>query len=142
MSYRAAGEAEWTKALPLLRINREQTDKAFKPYLLAGSILNLEPDINTEVRLKLSDPDGGAEEKNLSAKTRRLPVQAKDGGRSVHIYPEGYSGTRETPNYASVDLAGKDLQPGDNLLLHAGSYPNILLKGGGTKEGPSPTACR
>ena len=91
-----------------------------------------------EVRLKLSDPDGGAEEKNLSAKTRRLPVQAKDGGRSVHIYPEGYSGTRETPNYASVDLAGKDLQPGDNLLLHAGSYPNILLKGGGTKEGPSP----
>ena len=67
---------------------------------------------------------------------RRLPVQAKDGGRSVHIYPEGYSGTRETPNYASVDLAEKDLQPGDNLLLHAGSYPNILLKGGGTKEGP------
>ena len=29
VSYRAAGEAEWTKALPLLRINREQTDKAF-----------------------------------------------------------------------------------------------------------------
>ena len=139
VSYRKSGADEWKRALPLHRINREETDKAFKPYragnLLAGSILNLTPDTRYEVRLRLSDPDGGNEERLVSAKTRAVPPTPK-GDRAVHIYPEGYRGPRETPNYTSVDLAGKDLQPGDCLLMHAGSYPNILLRGGGTAEKP------
>src|SRR6266480_1086819 len=43
VSYRKSGDEEWKKALPLLRVNREQTDKAFNPYragnMLAGSVL-------------------------------------------------------------------------------------------------------
>src|SRR5439155_2560086 len=127
-AYRKAGEQDWRPALPLLRINREQTDKAFNPYkagnLLAGSVLNLEPDTQYEVRLKLSDPDGGREERTVFSKTRPIPTAIK-GDRVIHIYPESYAGPREKPNFTSVDLAGKDLQPGDLLLLHAGSYPSI-----------------
>src|SRR5687767_4310778 len=50
VTYRKSGEGEWQRAQPMLRVNREETDKAFRSYrasnLLAGSVLNLEP--NTE----------------------------------------------------------------------------------------------
>src|SRR5947207_14706404 len=65
VSYRRKGEADFRKALPLLRINGEtafQTsadNRWVAPNMFAGSILGLEPDTEYEVRLELSDSNGG-----------------------------------------------------------------------------------
>src|SRR5258708_3563062 len=71
VSYRRDGEPTWREALPLLRVNREVTDKSGTPYragnLFAGSILNLIPATEYEVRLRLHDPDGGDAERVLKA---------------------------------------------------------------------------
>ena len=56
------------------------------PNLFAGSILDLEPGTEYEVKLTLKDPDGGNAEKILTAKTRSEPV-AFEGGRKLHVYP-------------------------------------------------------
>ena len=63
VSYRKAGEHDWKKALPMLRVNREVANWDFRPYacenLFAGSIFNLDPDTGYEVRCVMHDPDGG-----------------------------------------------------------------------------------
>ena len=72
MSYCAAGEAEWTRCRCCgLTVSRRIS--AFKPYragnLLAGSILNLEPDINTKSALSSLIRTAALKRKTLSAKT-------------------------------------------------------------------------
>ena len=63
VSYRKRGEAAWSPALPLLRLQREgvfvgpQFD-VVAPNMFAGSILDLEPDADYEARFVMTDPDG------------------------------------------------------------------------------------
>ncbi|MES2572713.1 MAG: hypothetical protein V4710_22005, partial [Verrucomicrobiota bacterium] len=135
------GTEQWREGLPLLRINREVVKRqGAEPFrcgnLFAGSLLNLAPDTRYEVRLILSDPDGGRSEKRLMAATRGEPLFV-NGKRQLHLYPPGYSGPRNEPGFEDLHTAMRDCRAGDVILLHAGTYPgNFRLSASGTVENP------
>src|SRR5690349_18439879 len=64
VSYRRPGAADWKQALPLLRMGGERVFRETEhldytvPDRFAGSILDLDPDTEYEVRLTMKDPDG------------------------------------------------------------------------------------
>ena len=103
VTYRRKGDAQWKKALPLLRLQHEQVFGGVPreggnhyysyvaPNMFAGSILNLEPGVEYECRFVLSDPDGvkGKAQKTMTARTRQEPQPAA-GGHVYHVYPFDY----------------------------------------------------
>jgi hypothetical protein len=147
VQFRAFGESRWQEALPLVRIGgeniyrrRENLDYTV-PDGFAGSILNLLPGTEYECRLEMTDPDGvtGQSEHTVRVKTRSEPEPFK-GGRTLHVYPPDFQGSREEPNFTSLLHAyyGAGLgdwnvvwerraQPGDTILVHAGLYKNDRL---------------
>ena len=68
VEYKKTAESSWHAALPLLRIGGEQIGrdrenlKYMVPHGFAGSILNLTPGTEYNVRLTMSDPDGASGE--------------------------------------------------------------------------------
>ncbi len=127
VAYRAKGASEWRAAMPLLRLKGEvvaQDDPGSRwtaPNIFAGSILDLTPATEYEVKLTLHDPDGGDAEKLLTSKTRGEPV-AFDGGRKLHVYPSEFAGTKDTPAFTGLAAAYAEAQPGDIILVHRGVY--------------------
>jgi hypothetical protein len=149
VSYRKKGGDVWKNALPLLRINREESIFSFlnnridyvTPNMFAGSILDLEPDTEYECKFRMSDPDGvdgkggGHSEKVVTASTRPEPKPAI-GGRIYHVYPRNYAGPKKEPAFSNLmaayytgwceadwwDVAPPRVQPGDTILVHAGLY--------------------
>src|SRR2546428_6328122 len=91
--YRAQGTGPWKAALPLVRVDNTYNGNGF-----AGSILFLDPDTTYKVRLNLSDPDGGAENRILTVATRLLPM-LPTAGRPCHGVPRpgGGGGTVTNP---------------------------------------------
>jgi hypothetical protein len=89
VTFRKKGDKAWRPGMPLLRSQHETVgdnsgDRATAhedpfnypvPNMFAGSIFNLEPDSDYEVRLALSDPDGvkGATTKSVTVHTRKEP---------------------------------------------------------------------
>ncbi|HWQ56749.1 MAG TPA: hypothetical protein VN442_23890 [Bryobacteraceae bacterium] len=135
VQYRRKGEPGWRAALPLLRVYRELVNQDFDPYrvgnLFAGSVLFLEPGTAYEVRLAMSDPEGGGETRTVTAETRREP-RALVGGRTLDVYPAGFTGKRTPRSYVGLMAAYAVARPGDRLLLHAGIYkgPFTLARSG------------
>ena len=147
VEFRRVGDSAWRKALPLVRVGGERVFRTREhldytvPDGFAGSILNLEPGIEYECRLELSDPDGtsGETAHTVRVKTRSEP-QPYDGGRTLHVYPPYHEGDRQEPHFTSLLQAyyGSGLgdwsvvweqraQPGDTILVHAGLYKNDRL---------------
>jgi len=147
VEFRRAGETDWRKALPLVRIGGERIFRDvehlsyFVPDGFAGSILGLEPGTEYEARFTLTDPDGasGQTTQSVRAKTRVEP-QPYAGGRTLHVYPPGYKGERKQPAFDSLLQAyygaglgdwsvvwERRIQPGDTILMHAGLYRNERL---------------
>jgi len=140
-AYRKPGEKAWKAAMPLLRLSGEriyQSEGVFNvktPNMFAGSILDLEEDTQYQVRLSLSDPDGGAAVRILTVKTRAEPKPAV-GGRVYHVYPRDWKGPKEPGSFNDLMCAynwycgGGDtvtggrprVRPGDMILMHAGTY--------------------
>jgi hypothetical protein len=136
---------EWKMALPLLRLQNEQTIFAFAansvnyvaPNMFAGSIFDLEPDTEYECVFEMSDPDGviGDRHHTVHVRTRAEP-QPYANGNVYHCYPHGYTGTKQQPafeglmyayftGYAEADwsmVAPPRVKPGDVILVHAGVY--------------------
>jgi len=111
MNFRQAGETKWTQAMPLRRVpagKSRGTRPIFSwPNKLSGSIFDLQPDTNYEILLKLNDPDGGASERIVSARTRPVPdsvgnvIQCPPGDHDI-LRPS--SGRPGRPNiYVSGD---------------------------------------
>ena len=98
--------ASGSDALPLLRMGGEKIFRA--PYTVpdrfAGSILDLEPDTEYEVRLTMKDPDGVSGQAVQTAKVRtRGEPKAAAGGRVLHVYPPTWRGAKEEPNFTGLD---------------------------------------
>ncbi|MEX2261160.1 MAG: hypothetical protein WD696_04375 [Bryobacteraceae bacterium] len=142
VQFRAVGESVWRPALPLVRIGGEKVYRQREnldytvPDGFAGSILNLQPGTEYECQFRLTDPDGATGETahTVKVKTRTEPQPSKEG-RTLHVYPPGYQGTRLEPSFTGILQAyyGAGLgdwtvvwerraQPGDTLLVHAGLY--------------------
>ena len=141
VAYRRKGDRKWKAAMPLLRLQHErvyQGEGVFNvemPNMFAGSILDLEENTAYEVRLTLSDPDGGGAVKMVTAKTRAEPMPAA-GGHVYHVYPRDWKGPKEAGSFNDLMCAynyycgGGDTQTGgrprvkagDIILVHAGTY--------------------
>ena len=141
VAYRKKGDTAWKTAMPLLRLQHErvyQGEGVFNvemPNMFAGSILDLEENTAYEVRLTLSDPDGGGAVKMVTVKTRAEPMPAA-GGHVYHVYPRDWKGPKEPDSFNDLMCAynyycgGGDTQtggrprvkPGDIILVHAGTY--------------------
>jgi hypothetical protein len=120
VSYRKVGDEVWKRALPMLRIQNEESIYAFAstketddfwatppygatnnridyitPNLFAGSILDLEPDTEYECRFLMIDPDGvlGEALETVSVRTRAEP-KPFPGGKVYHVYPRDYTGPK------------------------------------------------
>jgi hypothetical protein len=134
----ANGEDPWKDALPLLRMGGEKIFRA--PYTVpdrfAGSILDLEPDSEYEVRLTMTDPDGvrGQAVHTTKVRTRGEP-RAATGGRVLHVYPPAWRGPKQEPSFTGLMAAyagagtgdwnvvfQRKVDPGDVILVHAGLY--------------------
>ena len=151
MVYRESGQSRWMDALPLLRIGGEKVGRPAEhldytvPHGFAGSIIDLKPDTEYEVRLTMKDPDGvvGNAVQVVKAHTRPEP-KTPVGGRVLHVYPPDWSGPRQKPAFKGLLQAyqgsgGEDwnahagasdwnvvserkVQAGDTILVHAGLY--------------------
>lgn len=142
IQYRETGEADWSAGLPMLRLSGERTFLEGSidytaPNMFAGSIFDLSPDTEYEVRFIISDPDGvtGDLERLINVRTRPEPAPY-DGGNVYHVYPPGYEGEQMQPAFSGLLGAyytgwlGGDwsnshpprVQPGDTILVHAGTY--------------------
>jgi hypothetical protein len=115
------------------------------PNLFAGSIMDLEPDTAYECKFLMSDPDGvrGERKKTTIVRTRPEP-EPYEGGNVYHVYPTwdwGELAAKEAetgqPAFPNLMLAYYDgggctadwwnlhpprVQPGDTILIHAGTY--------------------
>src|SRR5438105_12394815 len=105
----SSGQTAWTEGMPLLRMGGERIMRA--PYTVpdrfAGSILDLQPDTEYEVRLTMRDPDGvtGQAVQTLKARTRGEP-KAAAGGRVLHVYPLTWGNRpKEQPNFTGLMAA-------------------------------------
>jgi hypothetical protein len=142
VSFRKAGAATWTPALPLLRLNGERIYSESRvdvvaPNMFAGSILDLEPGTAYDAQFVLTDPDGttGETRRVVRVSTRAEPVRYA-GGRTFHVYPHGFAGQKIEPAFEGLMCAynewcaGTDwatsgrprVRPGDTILVHAGVY--------------------
>ncbi len=140
VSYRASGQTAWKDGMPLLRMGGEKIFRA--PYTVperfAGSILDLEPDTEYDVRLTMKDPDGvtGQAVQTTKVRTRGEP-KAATGGRVLHVYPLTWGNRpKEQPNFTGLMAAYTGYvgtgdwnvvwlhkaEPGDTILVHAGLY--------------------
>jgi hypothetical protein len=142
VAYRREGAAAWTAALPLLRLQGERIAQGRQidvtsPNMFAGSVLDLEPDTAYDVRFEAADPDGVSGERTrvVHVRTRPEPKPSADG-RTFHVYPPGFRGTKLEPAFDglmcayNLTCAGTDwatagrprVRPGDTILVHAGLY--------------------
>ncbi|MCE9613958.1 MAG: hypothetical protein K8T26_06745 [Lentisphaerae bacterium] len=151
VSYRRTGATDWRDAMDLLRIHHEinfgldgfaDPDTYVCSNRFAGSILFLEPAQAYEVLLTLSDPDtspantGAVQQVALRVRTKTAPTVFA-GGRRLHVYPEGYAGARIEPAFDDLNRAYRVAEPGDRILLHAGTYTGERkLTRSGTRERP------
>ncbi len=153
VSYREQGAEVWREAMPLFRVGTEPEAGEVETRLLtpegreewpfpagnlfAGSVLGLRSDTAYEIRLELSDPDGGAATEIVEARTRPEPV-APEPLRVLHVRPGdgGGAGTEADP-LRGLAAANAAAQPGDLMLVHAGVYQGTFLTDkSGTAEAP------
>ncbi len=140
VQYRTPASTAWKKALPLFRVDYRgwyDTDKADRAYnMFAGSILFLDPGTSWEVKLDLSDSDGGSASKTFSIRTRPVPV-LPSGGRILHVVPGdgGGAGSPASP-YKGLRSAHEAAHPGDVFLLHKGTYGNFEFQKAGEPGRP------
>ena len=150
VSYRRQGDRQWKDGLPLLRIGNERINENALRYVtpngFAGSIFELEPGTAYECRFVVADPDGvqGRAERTVTVRTRSEPRPA-EGGKVYHVYPSGFTGTRQEPSFTGLLAAyytGSShsdnfntfpprVQPGDTILVHAGVYKDDRHRYGG-----------
>ena len=139
VEYRKSGDGTWHKGLSLFRTETAALKK--KPpagtTLFAGSIFDLEPETGYELRLTLTDPDGGNDQRLLNARTRGEPKAPKPV-RVLHVVPGdgGGRGTEASP-FRGLAQADKAARPGDLILVHKGVYPaTFTVTKSGTPERP------
>jgi len=135
IEFRRVGVASWSSGLPLLRVRPELTSEETPPsqYGLpfpteqfAGSLFRLESGTEYEIRITVTDPDGGSRAQTIMATTRDKPRANPAVPRQVTV-----STTSELNNALGV------AQPGDVIRLDSGTYTGpITINNSGTLDNP------
>lgn len=128
--YRVAGTSAWTVGPPLLRVPAGQnTTGSFGTTggqwinKFSGSVWDLRPGTTYEFEVSMHDPDGGDSTSVVTVTTRAEPAAAADS-TVIEVTP------------ATVDAALDAAQPGQILLLGAGTYGALTLSHSGTEGRP------
>jgi len=152
VSYRQQGAKAWREGLPLFRVGTgpdtqegearlDRGEREAWPFLVgnlfAGSIFDLKPGTSYEIKLVMSDPDGGGATKVLTTSTRPVPSPPK-AKRALYVVPGegGGRGTQADPlrGLAAANAAAK---AGDLILVRAGVYQGTFTTDkSGTAEAP------
>lgn len=134
LKFRKTGAEAWEDAHPMLRVRfpalqkgdgkiRRWRKRKKNANLLAGSIFHLKPGTSYDVKLDLTDPDGGKESKTLTIRTRALPRITSEANV--------IEASKET-----IKEKLKVLKAGDRVILKKGNYGNLSISGKGTAEKP------
>jgi hypothetical protein len=145
VAYRKVGGEAWAEGYPLFRTYNDRVSPdnvVHDGHLFAGSIVDLTPDTEYEVRLSLDDPDGGSTARTLKMRTAAFPrIQANLQRRYVVALGAGQaaggSGTEADP-WRGLRTALQRAQPGDLLQLASGTYADgpYVLAASGTADRP------
>ena len=120
VSYRKSGTSEWIPALPLLRVRPETLGTEDPPEnfglprpaeQFAGSLFGLDAGQSYDVRLDVSDPDGGSTQQTVTTVTQSLPPDIPPNMREVNVSTD-----------AELDAAIDTANPGDVIILADGLY--------------------
>jgi hypothetical protein len=126
-AFRAAGQTAWRAGLPLRRVPAGRNDGVRPPRTWtnthSGSLFDLQPGTEYEVRLTLTDPDGGNTERSLRARTRPEPRVPSDAPR-IAVTPD------------TLQAAADAALPGQVLQLAPGRYNLLRVTRDGTPEAP------
>ena len=97
------------------------------PNMFSGSVFDLQPATEYDVRLVMSDPDGvkGDAQKLVTVRTRPEP-QPSTGGKTYHVYPVGYEGARQEPSFTGLMAA---YYMGAAHFDYQNAYPPRVLPG-------------
>lgn len=136
-----AGDAQWNKSLPMLRVDKSATvQKTHAPqlapaadqWLFAGSVVLLDPQTQYEIKLTLIDPDGGNAEHILKAATAGEPVESADAPKFYVAPGSGGGDGSDASPFLGLDAAQKAARPGDVFLVRKGTYaaPFAITKSG------------
>jgi hypothetical protein len=136
LEYRKVGEQDWKESHPLVRainsngpVDRSYFSKVNVPpntWRFAGSVFDLTPDTEYELRARLQDPDGGAAEEVVKVRTRAEPPRL-GGIRELYVEPGegGGTGTKTDP-YKGLAVVRNAVQPGDTVWFLPGEYKGPL----------------
>ncbi|MGR3343641.1 MAG: chondroitinase-B domain-containing protein, partial [Paracoccaceae bacterium] len=127
VEYRKQSTSDWRTGLPLLRIRPEMADFP-RDESFAGSIFGLDEDATYEVRITISDPDGGNATRMATVRTRPIPT-----ANPVNPYLVNVS------NSAELSAALSNAVPGHVITLAPGTYVGDFLirkPNNGTRENP------
>ena len=108
------------------------------PNMFSGSVFELAPDTEYEIPLRARRSrrrDGRGDNDGHRAHTRRSRKPAA-GGKTYHVYPVGWKGPKQEPAFTGLMAAyymgaahfdyqnafPPRVQPGDIILVHAGTY--------------------
>jgi hypothetical protein len=121
--YRAVGEERWREAMPLRRVPAGQSRRTNPIFPWqnkhSGSVFDLRPNTEYEIALKLDDPDGGAAERTVRARTRPVPRPAANA---------------PVRRVSKANLV--TAKPGEILLLEAGDYGAFVVPRNGEPGRP------
>ncbi len=122
VQFKEKGTAKWKKGMSLRRVPAGGKENFSWKNKHSGSIFNLRPDTNYEIKLQLNDPDGGSAEQIIEVRTRPIPRYGADA-KIIELPAGTYdtlqtkSGTKEKPvvyrsvqgmaTYRSIDLRNK-----------------------------------
>jgi hypothetical protein len=135
IDYRQSGFSEWLAGMPLLRVRPEFTSEETTPgqYGLpypgeqfAGSLFRLNPATDYEVRLTVTDDDGGSRVQIVTTSTRAVP-------RHEPAVPNVVAVSDSAELSSAISIA----QPGDVIEMAAGTYTgSITISNSGTMDNP------
>jgi len=138
VQYRRQGESAFRDFVGLFRVDFRgwyDADSADRAYnMLAGSVMFLDPATTYEIKLALTDSDGGDKDTSLFIATRPVP-SLPAGGKTIHVTSGsgGGDGSRANP-YEGLAAAQSAASAGDIVLVHAGNYGNFSFSISGTAD--------
>ncbi len=127
VAYRQVGSTTWCPGLDLFRVESSAIREPNRPpadqTLFAGSMFDLNENTEYEVRLSLTDLDGGDTERIVRMRTWAEPQLPSDAA-TVDVYP------------GQLAEALAKAQPGQILRLHAGLYRGTFRPPSGAPDQP------
>jgi hypothetical protein len=138
LEYRKAGDSVWRagapagRAYPTLVVD----GSALGLNYWAASALFLEPGQAYELRLTLTDPEGGGSTQTISAATR-LGLRADPNGTQYYVAPGNGGGTGSVADpFLGLQTAANAAQPGDVFHIAPGVYQPFQLLASGSSGHP------